>query len=73
MRGCIEKGYYADITLFDSERVVDTVTFDDPRKHPASIPCVPVNGLVAVDDHRCTEALAGRRCHDSGGQDRGSP
>ena len=41
MRARIEKGYYADITLFDAERVVDTVTFDDPRKHPASIPYVP--------------------------------
>jgi len=39
-RGRIQKGYYADITLFDAERVVDTATFDDPRKHrPASPTC----------------------------------
>ena len=72
MRGCIEKGYYADITLFDSERVVDTVTFDDPRKHPASILYVPVNGQVA-DNDRCTGVLSDRRCHESNVEDRGSP
>jgi N-acyl-D-amino-acid deacylase len=39
-RGRIQKGYYADITLFDAERVVDTATFDDPRQHPVGIPYV---------------------------------
>jgi len=65
MHGRIQRGYYADITLFDAGRVVDTVTFDDPRQHPASIPYVPVNGQVAVDNDRCT-VLAGRGCHKSG-------
>jgi N-acyl-D-amino-acid deacylase len=59
-RGRIQKGYYADITLFDAERVVDTATFDDPRKYPAGIPCVLVNGQVAVDGDRCTGVLAGQ-------------
>jgi len=65
MRGRIQRGYYADITLFDAERMVGTAAFDDPREHPASIPYVPVNGQVAVDNDRCT-VLAGRRCHKSG-------
>jgi len=59
-RGRIEKGYYADITLFDAERVVDTATFDDPRKHPAVGTYVLVNGQVVVDDDRCTGGLAGQ-------------
>ena len=59
-RGRIQKGYYADITLFDAERVMDTATFDDPRKHPVGIPYVLVNGQVAVDDDRCTGVLAGQ-------------
>jgi N-acyl-D-amino-acid deacylase len=59
-RGRIQKDYYADITLFDAERVVDTATFDDPRKHPVGIPYVLVNGQVAVDDDRCTGVLAGQ-------------
>jgi len=53
--------------------VVDTVIFDDPRRHPASIPYVPVNGQVSVDNDRGTSVLAGRWCHESGVQDRGDP
>ena len=49
-RGRIQRGYYADITVFDADRVIDTATFDDPRRHPVGIPYVLVNGQVAVDD-----------------------
>jgi N-acyl-D-amino-acid deacylase len=59
-RGRIQKDYYADLTLFDAERAMDTATFDDPRTHPAGIPYVLVNGQVAVDDDRCTGVLAGQ-------------
>ncbi|MBM3934679.1 MAG: amidohydrolase family protein [SAR202 cluster bacterium] len=59
-RGRIQKGYYADITIFDANRVIDTATFDDPRKHPVGIPYVLVNGQVAVDNDRVTGVLAGQ-------------
>jgi N-acyl-D-amino-acid deacylase len=59
-RGRIERGYFADVTIFDPERVIDTATYDDPRRFPVGIPYVLVNGQVAVDSERCTGALAGR-------------
>jgi N-acyl-D-amino-acid deacylase len=59
-RGRVQEGYYADLAIFDAERVVDTATFDDPRKHPVGIPYVLVNGQVAVDGDRCTGVLAGQ-------------
>jgi len=59
-RGRIEKGYYADIVVFDSERIIDTATYDDPMQYPVGIPFVLVNGEVAVDQERCTGALSGR-------------
>lgn len=59
-RGRIEKGYYADIAIFDAHRVIDTATFDDPKQHPVGIPYVIVNGQVAVDNDRCTGVLAGQ-------------
>ena len=43
------RGYRADITVFDADRVIDTATYDDPRQHPAGIPYVLVNGAIAVD------------------------
>ena len=33
-RGRIEKGYFADMALFDAERIIDTATYDDPRQFP---------------------------------------
>ena len=59
-RGRVAVGYYADLVVFDAERVIDNATYDDPRQYPAGIPYVLVNGQVAVDQERCTGAMAGR-------------
>jgi N-acyl-D-amino-acid deacylase len=59
-RGRIEKGHFADITVFDAARVIDNATYDDPRQFPTGIPFVIVNGAVAVDHERCTGIFAGQ-------------
>ena len=59
-RGLVQKGYYADVVVFDAERVIDTATYDDPRQFPIGIPYVLVNGKVAVDRERCTGVMAGQ-------------
>ncbi len=59
-RGRVEVGAFADIVLFDADRVMDNATYDDPVQFPTGIPYVLVNGQVAVDNERCTDALAGR-------------
>ena len=59
-RGRIEQGYYADIVVFDPDRVIDNATFDDPIQFPTGIPHVLVNGQVAVDHERCTGVMAGQ-------------
>jgi N-acyl-D-amino-acid deacylase len=59
-RGVIAKGNFADIVVFDPERVIDTATYDDPHQFPAGIPFVLVNGQVAVDRERCTGVMAGQ-------------
>lgn len=59
-RGLVRTGYAADLVLFDPRTVTDTATFADPARQPAGIPYVIVNGELAVDGARRTEALAGR-------------
>ncbi len=59
-RGRIEKGYFADITIFDDARVMDNATYDDPRQFPTGIPFVVVNGTIAVDNEVCTGRFAGQ-------------
>ncbi|MBI4220996.1 MAG: D-aminoacylase [Chloroflexi bacterium] len=58
-RGVLKKGNFADVVVFDADRICDLSSFEDPRVHPAGIPFVIVNGKVAVDHERCTGALAG--------------
>ena len=59
-RGRIQKGYFADIVVFDAERIIDNATYDDPKQFPTGVPFVLVNGQVAVDHERCTGVLAGQ-------------
>ncbi|MBM3935412.1 MAG: D-aminoacylase [SAR202 cluster bacterium] len=59
-RGRIEKGYFADIVVFDADRMIDTATYDDAKQYPVGIPFVLVNGQVAVDNERCTGVYAGQ-------------
>ena len=58
-RGRIERGYFADVVVFDAEHVIDTATYDDPMQFPIGIPFVLVNGQIAVDHERCTGVMAG--------------
>ena len=51
-RGRVEVGYFADLVVFDPDRVIDNATYDDPTQPPAGIPHVLVNGQVAVDNER---------------------
>jgi N-acyl-D-amino-acid deacylase len=59
-RGRLERGYAADVVLFDEATVNDTATYAQPRQFPDGIPFVLVNGAVAVDDGRCTGVYAGQ-------------
>ncbi len=59
-RGLVKEGYFADIVIFDAERVIDTATYDDPVQYPVGIPYVLVNGQVAVDSGRCTGSISGQ-------------
>lgn len=59
-RGLIKVGNFADVVVFDPDRIIDNATYDDPTQFPAGIPYVLVNGQVAVDSERCTGIMAGQ-------------
>src|SRR5437016_12117576 len=59
-RGLVREGYFADITIFNPNTVIDRATFDDPNQYPVGINYVIVNGQIEVDNGKRTPAEAGR-------------
>lgn len=58
-RGYIRKGAYADIVVFDADKVKDNATYTEPRLTSTGFRMVMVNGRVAVDNDTVTGELAG--------------
>ncbi|HXF51990.1 MAG TPA: D-aminoacylase [Dehalococcoidia bacterium] len=59
-RGELREGCWADVTVFDSDTIADTATYEDPRRYPRGIEYVIVNGRVVVDRGRHTGVPAGQ-------------
>ena len=59
-RGLLERGYAADVVVFDPERIEDHATFDDPHRYSTGVEHVAVNGTLALRDGEHTGALPGR-------------
>lgn len=58
-RGVLEPGNYADVCVFDPDRIIDKGTFTDPVQYPEGINHVLVNGVVAVRDGEPTHERNG--------------
>jgi N-acyl-D-amino-acid deacylase len=59
-RGYVREGHHADLVLFDPATVQDLATYKDPKQEPAGIDLVMVNGQIACEAGRHTNAGAGR-------------
>ncbi len=59
-RGLLRPGAYADVTLFDADRVIDKATFTAPFAYNEGIEYVIVNGHVVLDHGEHTGAMPGR-------------
>lgn len=58
--GRVQEGCFADLTIFNSELIMDTANFDDPAQHPEGIRAVIVNGSPVVLNGEHTSARPGR-------------
>lgn len=59
-RGLIKKGYFADIVVFDFQRIKDRATYVEPRQHPEGIDYILVNGALVVEKGKHTGKLSGK-------------
>lgn len=59
-RGLIKEGMFADIVIFDSEKILDKATYECPHQFAQGVRYVLVNGQLAVKKGEYTGVLAGK-------------
>jgi len=59
-RGVLKSGYFADIVLFDKNKVIDKAIWRDPHQYPEGIEYVLVNGRVVIKRGEHTGELPGK-------------
>ncbi|QYH39369.1 D-aminoacylase [Algoriphagus sp. NBT04N3] len=59
-RGIIKKGNFADLTIFDPEKIIDRSTFTDPHQYPTGVQFVLVNGRLIVDQGEFQDIRPGK-------------
>jgi N-acyl-D-aspartate/D-glutamate deacylase len=59
-RGLIKEGWFADIAVFDYNRMADRATYEQPELLSTGIEYVLVNGKLAIDKGRFTGVLGGQ-------------
>ena len=59
-RGSLVPGYYADIAIFDAEKIQDHATFENPHQYSTGMVHVLVNGTPVLKDGEHTGAKPGR-------------
>ena len=48
-RGLVKTNYYADLTIFNPQTIIDKATFEAPHQYPEGIEYVIINGRVALE------------------------
>jgi N-acyl-D-amino-acid deacylase len=59
-RGFIREKYYADLVLFDQNRIADIATYHEPRQYPLGIDYVFVNGEAVVKNGQHMHCRSGQ-------------
>ncbi|MBE9469904.1 MAG: D-aminoacylase [Chloroflexi bacterium] len=59
-RGIIREGFWADIVVFDPDKIKDKATYADPHQYAEGIGYVIVNGQVVVENGRLTGMRPGK-------------
>jgi N-acyl-D-amino-acid deacylase len=62
-RGVLRVGMKADLAIFDPAEIQDLATFDQPHQYARGVSLVVVNGEIAFQDGKMTEARPGRVLH----------
>lgn len=68
-RGLIKEGMWADVVIFDYDKIEDGATYDYPFRTPKGIDYVMVNGEVVIENGKHTGAKPGKVIYGPGRQE----
>lgn len=58
-RGLLKPGYFADLVIFDADRIVDRATYADPHRYSEGVVDLLVNGVPVIRSGALTGTLPG--------------
>ena len=58
-RGLLKEGFWADITIFDADKIIDKATYENPRLYSEGVEYVFVNGVLAYNKGIFTGSKSG--------------
>lgn len=70
-RGLLRQDYFADVTIFNPNTVLDVATFEEPNRPSHGIEYVFVNGALALEHEKVTGNYGGRPLRGPAYQARG--
>jgi len=59
-RGVLKTGMWADVVVFDPQKITDRATFEEPNQLSVGMDYVLVNGVPVIADGKMTNALPGK-------------
>jgi len=59
-RGKLQTGCFADLVIFDEEKIIDKATYEDPHQYPVGVEYVLVNGQIVIERGDHTGLLPGK-------------
>jgi len=59
-RGVLKQNMWADVVVFDPEKITDRATFENPNQFSEGMEYVLVNGVPVIDEGKMTGALPGK-------------
>ena len=59
-RGKLQKGYFADIAIFDPNEITDNATYENPKQYAVGMKFVLVNGVTVLSNGEHTGAMPGK-------------
>jgi len=65
-RGVLKAGMWADVVVFDPEKVRDLATFENPNQLSVGMEYVLVNGVPVIEGGKATPALPGKVLRGAG-------